>query len=97
MLYVILCADRPESSEIRASTRPEHVAYLQGLGDTLKAAGPFLDENDTPVGSMLIVEAGNLAAAKDIAAGDPFAKAGLFGKVEVRPWKWTINNPQGDA
>ena len=32
-------------------------------------------------------------AAKEIAAGDPYAKAGLFASVEIRPWIWTLNNP----
>jgi len=40
-----------------------------------------------------VVEASSLDAARKIAAGDPFAKAGLFAHVDIRPWLWTINNP----
>ena len=32
-------------------------------------------------------------AARRIAAGDPFAKAGLFASVDIRAWLWTINAP----
>jgi len=45
-------------------------------------------------GSLIVIEAPSLAAARDIAAGDPFAKAGLFATVEIRPWLWTLGNPQ---
>ena len=30
-----------------------------------------------------------------LADADPYAKAGLFEKVEVRPFRWTVNNPEG--
>jgi uncharacterized protein len=45
-------------------------------------------------GSLVVVEAATLDAARKIAAGDPFAKAGVFESVEIRPWLWTINNPE---
>ncbi|HCH71968.1 MAG TPA: hypothetical protein DFK19_07695, partial [Ochrobactrum sp.] len=32
-------------------------------------------------------------AAEKIAANDPYALAGLFENVTVRPWNWAINNP----
>jgi uncharacterized protein YciI len=44
-------------------------------------------------GSLIVVEAPSLDAARKIGAGDPFAKEGVFASVEIRPWLWTINNP----
>ena len=44
-------------------------------------------------GSLLVIEAPTLEAARRIAAGDPFAKAGLFASVDIRAWLWTINAP----
>ena len=32
-------------------------------------------------------------AAKAIADKDPYAEAGLFESVAIRPWVWAINNP----
>jgi uncharacterized protein YciI len=94
MLFAILCDDKPGSLDLRLSTRPEHVDFLTGLGTVLKFAGPFLDADEKPCGSMLVVEAGDAEAARAIAAGDPYAKAGLFARTEVRAWRWTINNPE---
>ncbi len=44
-------------------------------------------------GSMLIVEAGSIEDARAIAERDPYFKAGLFADVQVRPWNWTVGNP----
>ena len=98
MLFALICNDKPDGMPIRKANRPEHLAYLKSLGDTLKFAGPFLDEDgEAMTGSLIVVEAPSSAAARDIADGDPFTKAGLFASVEVRPWKWTIGNPNEEA
>ena len=94
MLYALICTDKPNSLAIRKAKRPEHVAYLKSLGDTLKLAGPFTEaDGESMNGSLVVIEAASLQAAKEIAAGDPYAKAGLFASVEIRPWIWTLNNP----
>ena len=60
-------------------------------------AGPFTEpDGQTMNGSLIVIEAASLEAAKDIAAGDPFAKVGLFASVEIRPWLWTINKPSDE-
>jgi len=95
MYFAFICTDRPDGLSIRKAHRPEHLAYLNGLGDTLKFAGPFTAEDgETMTGSLIVVEASSLADAQAIAEGDPFAKAGLFASVEVKPWKWTLGKPE---
>ncbi len=44
-------------------------------------------------GSFLLVDMADRAAAEAFAAGDPFAKAGLFEKTEIRRWRKVIFNP----
>jgi uncharacterized protein YciI len=95
MLYALICTDKPGSLAIRKANRPEHLAYLAGLGDTLVLAGPFTEEDgETMNGSLIVIEAASLKFAHEIAAADPFAKAGLFASVEIRPWLWTIDNTE---
>ena len=97
MLYALICTDKPYGLAIRKANRPEHIEYLQSLGDTLKLAGPFTEaDGETMNGSLIVIEAASLQAAKEIAAGDPFARAGLFASVEVRPWLWTLNKPSDE-
>ena len=59
------------------STRPAHLAFLEKHAASVKLGGPFL-EGDKPVGSMLILECDNEAAARALLAEDPYAEAGLF-------------------
>ena len=95
MLYALICTDKPDSLAIRMASRPDHVAYLESLGEALVFAGPLTGEDGATMdGSLIVIEASSLDAARTIAADDPFAKAGLFANVDIRPWLWTMNNPE---
>jgi uncharacterized protein YciI len=94
MLYAVICTDKPDSVAIRKANRPEHLKYLQSLESKLVFAGPFTEaDGETMNGSLIVIEAESLDGAKEIAAGDPFAKIGLFASVEIRPWIWSLNRP----
>ena len=98
MLYALICTDKPGSLAARKANRAEHLAYLKSLGDTLVVAGPFTEaDGETMNGSLIVVEAPSREAAETIAAGDPFAKAGIFASVDIRPWLWTLNKPDKEA
>jgi uncharacterized protein len=94
MLFALICTDKPGSLDLRLKARPDHLAFLDGLGAKMKAAGPFVDAEDKPVGSLVIIEADNMEDAKAIAARDPYSIAGLFESVDIKPWKWLIKNPE---
>ncbi len=88
MLYAIYCLDKPGSLEVRVGNRPAHLAYLESQGARLVTAGPLLsDDGQTPLGSLLVFEAGSRDEAEAFAAGDPYALAGLFQSVSIRPWR----------
>lgn len=96
MLFAVICADKPGHLEMRMATRPAHVEWLNGLNAAgqLKIAGPFLDQDGKPCGSMLLLSADDLAGAKALAAQDPYALTGLFETVDVKPYNWVFNNPE---
>jgi hypothetical protein len=91
MLFVLIAIDKENGLPLRLATREAHFAFVRETG-VVKLGGPFLDANDDMVGSLIIFEAENLAAAKAWHAGDPYVKAGLFASSEVRPWKATVNS-----
>ena len=94
MLYALICTDKPDSGQLRLDTRTAHLEHLKALGEALKIAGPFTTEDGSQMnGSLLVVEADSAEQARAIAERDPYAKAGLFADVQVRPWNWTIGNP----
>lgn len=94
MLFALICTDKPGHLQTRLDNRPAHLEWLQSLGSDTKAAGPFLGNDGKPSGSLVIMAADSLDAARALAADDPYAKAGLFASVDVRPWNWVIKNPE---
>ncbi|MFT4182048.1 MAG: YciI-like protein [Rhizobium sp.] len=96
MLFAFVCKDKPGHLNVRMDTRPAHLEHLNKLNaeGTLKMAGPFLDGDGKPNGSLVIVSAETIEAARALADSDPYAKAGLFESVEVKPYNWVFNNPE---
>ncbi len=87
MLFMIVNRDRKDGLKTRLAVRETHRAWLRQAGQTLHLAGPILDEDgETPIGSLLIIEAESLEAARAFAARDPYAEAGLFASSRVDPW-----------
>jgi uncharacterized protein YciI len=94
MLYALICTDKPGALEVRKANREDHLAFLAAMGDKLKAAGPFLDDDGGMTGSLVVIEAASRDEALAVSQEDPYARAGLFESVEIRPWNWVIKNPE---
>lgn len=92
MQFVLTAFDREGALPVRAATRPTHLDYLATLGASLVLAGPMLNGDGQPIGSILVYEAADQAEAERIAAEDPYAKAGLFARAEVRPFRVVIKD-----
>ena len=89
MLFVALCLDKPDHVDLRMSTRAAHLAFLEKHASRVKLGGPFLD-GEKPIGSMLILDCANEAAARALLSEDPYAVAGLFASVELKLWKRVV-------
>jgi uncharacterized protein YciI len=87
-LFVLTCLDKPGSLPVRMDAREDHLAWVKT--QPLKLGGPFLDEAGDMAGSLMIIEADDLAAAKAFNAADPYTKAGLWWSVEIRPFRVTL-------
>ena len=82
--------DKENSLALRMATRAAHFDYAHATG-AVRLGGPFLDQKGDMIGSLIIIEAANLAAAQEWQRNDPYANAGLFAHAEVRPWTATAN------
>lgn len=95
MLYAIIASDRPDSLAARLAARPAHLARLEGLQEEgrLILAGPHpaidsLDPGEAGfTGSLIVAEFADLAAAETWAAADPYAAAGIYERLVVKPFK----------
>jgi uncharacterized protein YciI len=96
MLFVATCTDKPDSSALRLENRPAHLNYLNGLGAKVKAGGALLSYDRASVlGSMLILEGDDQAEIAALLAEDPYARAGLFASIDVKPWRQAVGVPLG--
>jgi uncharacterized protein YciI len=94
MKYVLVCEDREGGLEVRLANREKHLAFLGELGARVSLAGPMLsDDGELMVGSVLIIEAESVEEIRQIADSDPYALAGLFKKVTIRPFRQVIPGP----
>jgi len=87
MTYLITCTDKENSIDLRLSTREEHIKYLKKIKKKLILAGPILDKNDNPVGTVLIVDFDNLNAVKKFLNEDPYSKVDLFNDIKIVRFK----------
>ena len=90
MLFVMSAMDRPNSLELRMATREAHFAYARQTA-VVRLGGPFLNAKGEMIGSLIIFEADDLAAAQAWHAADPYKTAGLFASSSVQPWQATAN------
>lgn len=81
----------------REEKRGEHIAYRKGLGAAMALAGPLLDEDGRPTGSVVILEADDEAAAEKLALADPYIGAGVLELVSVRRYRIAAMKPPGAA
>ncbi|MEX0366332.1 MAG: YciI family protein [Ruegeria sp.] len=88
MLIALIARDKDGALQTRLDNRAAHLAYIEKTG-VVSQAGPLLD-GDQMIGSLVILDVEDPAAARDWADNDPYAKAELFQSVELIPWKKVI-------
>lgn len=96
MYFVIIGIDRPGSEELRLRTRPSHREHLHAAraGLKLRLAGPLTSpDGASMIGSLIIVEATDLAIVEAFSRADPYRQVDLFAEVSIRAWNWTSGNP----
>jgi len=96
MFFVAICTDRPDSMAKRLENRPAHLAYLAALGARVKIAGALLaPDRQSTLGSLIIFEGESEDEVAALCAEDPYAVAGLFAGVDIKPWRQAVGAPLG--
>ena len=90
MLYALIGKDKPNSLPLRLATRAAHLEYLHGQGKAV-ITGPLLGEDEeSMIGSLMVIEVKDRAEAEAYVANDPYTLAGLFASMEIIAWKRVI-------
>lgn len=84
-MYVIIGRDAPDAQDKRPVHRPAHLEHLRPLAEAgrIVLAGPLTDGS----GSLIVLATDSAEEAWQIVARDPYVIHGIFGAVEVRPFK----------
>ncbi len=82
--FAIIAWDGPDGAAIRAEIRDAHLAYIAAHIGDYAVAGPLRDDAGNFAGSLLIVTADDMAAAKAMLEADPYFIAELWDR-------WTIH------
>lgn len=94
MLFAAFCLDDPDKLDLRLATRVTHLEYIAASGAMVKTAGPLMmDDEETMIGTLCILEAKDRAEADRWIRNDPYNKAGLFQRVELKAFKWNFGAP----
>ncbi len=90
-LFLINARDKAGALDLRLANRSDHLAWAGAYGEQVAMAGPvFAEDGESMIGSTFVIAFDSLDAAKDWATADPYAKAGLFERVEIAPFKWLL-------
>lgn len=91
MLFAIIGTDGPRGQALRPSLRAAHLARLEAVEreGRLVLAGPFGDGS----GSLIVLAAESLDAARAFAEADPYVTGGVFQAIDVRPFMKVLPRP----
>ncbi len=89
MLVALIARDKPDHLQVRLDNREAHLAYIQET-KVVAQAGPLMDQDGQMVGSLIVLDVDDMAAAQAWADNDPYANANLFETVDLITWKKVI-------
>jgi uncharacterized protein YciI len=93
VIWAIWCRDADNVAEIRARVGKDHSAYLTNSRFPVLMAGPLIgDDGNGSVGSLLLIEAESREDAKSMVDGDPFAVNGVWGTIDIQPYRMSRKN-----
>jgi uncharacterized protein YciI len=89
--------DRLDSALLRDELAEEHWSYMDRFATEMIARGPtFIPDDDTPTGSVHIVDLSSPGAARAFAFEEPNYQAGVYRDVLLRRWRNTLGRTMWD-
>ena len=83
-VFLVVCHDGENSAALRQEHLDGHLEYVERNIDRYLVAGPLRAPGTEPlIGSFFLVAAKNADRAREIVAGDPYVKSGMYREVIV--------------
>ncbi len=88
MPFLIIAYDHPDMDKQREAVRQAHRDDLAAPRKRLLTSGAFRDESETQIiGGASLLDTDDRDEAVRFEADDPYAKAGIRGRVEIIQWR----------
>lgn len=85
--YIVICKDKKNSLKKRLENRKMHLDHLKKINKQVLLAGPMMNKNQSPKGSVLILNFENKEKLKKFLKADPYVKVGLFKEITIENFK----------
>jgi uncharacterized protein YciI len=91
MPYVIQFVDDPGVTEKKKQVRPVHLEYVIKNAHRIIASGGFFpDDDDFPIGGLIILDTESRQEAVDYIENDPFFLNGIFSEYTINRFRKAI-------
>ena len=88
MLFVFHILDNPGTTEQRLALRPRQYEHLGAVEERMVTGGPLLAaDGETMIGSLLVIDFEDQAAAQAWLDAAPFTTGGVFGRATIHPYR----------
>lgn len=99
MYIVIFGTDKPGMADTRSGRFDANREYLHDHPDhpgvVVHHAGPIRSEDGSARnGSLIVVDAPSVEAARAFVTDSPFGRAQIYGELHVRPFDWVTGRPE---
>jgi uncharacterized protein len=83
-----------EAPSRRLAARPAHLDGLTGnvAAGKLVFGGPIFDDAQKPIGSFLLAECADRAEVDALIANDPYTRANVWQRVDVKPVRLVVQD-----
>ena len=83
-----------EASARRQAARPTHLDGLKTnvANGKLVFGGPIFDDSQKPIGSFLLADCTDRAEVDALIANDPYTKANVWQRVDVKPVRLVVQD-----
>tara|TARA_B100000315_G_scaffold171844_1_gene160379 strand:- start:366 stop:974 length:609 start_codon:yes stop_codon:yes gene_type:complete len=81
--------DKPDAGALRKENTPANLAYLEENRNSVMSRGPLLaDDGETQIGSVFLLDVGDIDAAHRLKDNMPFYQVGLFQDITFHRWRF---------
>ena len=96
MEFLFYHRDRPASAALRDELLEQHWSYMDQYAKEMIARGPTFADDETPTGSVHILDLPDPAAARAFAFDEPNYQAGVYRDVLLRRWRNELGRTMWD-